>query len=244
MMAEVPIHALYESPMLQSVIGPALRPGGVELTRRALSFCDLPAGSTVADIGCGIGETVRLLKQQGRFKAIGLDRSSAMLCQFRLKVPGVSLIQGCATRLPFQNSCLSAVVCECMLSLVAEPDRACQEFYRVLAPGGYLILSDLYVRAPDNVGLLKSISATCCLKGARSRREVIDRLRRNGFSLVAWEDRSEDLKHLAARLAFAGISLKTLWRDSDTGVGVPDRHSALQCLKPGYFISVARRRGG
>lgn len=235
--------SLYEKPALQAVTGPALRPGGLELTRRALSFCALPAGSRVADIGCGTGATVGYLRRHARFKAVGLDRSAGMLGQARRRQPGLPLMKGEAERLPVGDHCLSAVFCECVLSLVQDMDAAWREIHRVLAPGGLLVLADIYLRTPDPAGGLASLPGTCCLKGARPRNELTERLRRFGFMLLRWEDHSEALKRLAARLAFACGSLQALWEGTEELAGGKACPSALVSVRPGYFLAVARKEG-
>lgn len=233
--------SLYESPALRAATGPALRPGGLDLTRRALTFCDLPAGARVVDIGCGTGVTVHYLRQHCRLKAFGLDRSSGMLGQARQQDPGLPLIQGEATRLPFGDRRLSAVMCECVLSLVEDADAALREFHRVLAPGGILVLADVYARAPDHAGCLKSLPVTCCLKGAKSRDELVGRLHRSGFPLLVWEDHSEALKRLAAQLVFACGSLQALWEASGACASVNADPSAAHRAHPGYFLAAARK---
>jgi ubiquinone/menaquinone biosynthesis C-methylase UbiE len=115
---------LYEEPGLQAVLGPVLRPGGLDLTQRALSFCNLPAGSPVADIGCGTGMTTQFLMRNQRLKACGIDLSSVLLGQARRREPVLPLIRGTATFLPFCQNYLSAVVCECVLSLVEDTAQA------------------------------------------------------------------------------------------------------------------------
>jgi SAM-dependent methyltransferase len=234
---------LYESPTLQAVMGPALRPGGLELSRRALSFCDLPDDSPVVDIGCGTGVTVGFLIRDCRLKACGLERSPAMLGQARNREPDLPLIQGTANRLPFRDNCLSAVLCECVLSLVEDTAGAWYELHRVLRAGGYLVVADVYARAPEHAHLLKSVPVNCCLKGARSREDLADRLHQNGFSLLVWEDHSQDLKRLAAQLAFAGWSLQTFWQNSGACVAVQNPQTIIRRARPGYFLMVALKRG-
>jgi arsenite methyltransferase len=141
---------LCESRSFQDLVGPALRPGGLKLTRRGLAFCGLPEGARVLDVGCGKGETVRFLREAYRLEAVGLDHSDRMLAAAREETPGLSLVRGEAACLPFRDRSLSAVVCECVLSLVADPAAAWREWARVLAPGGFLILADLYLRAPGH----------------------------------------------------------------------------------------------
>jgi len=49
-----------------------LRPGGLELTARAVDFAGLGAGAAVLDLGCGSGDSVRYLRTLG-IDAIGID---------------------------------------------------------------------------------------------------------------------------------------------------------------------------
>jgi arsenite methyltransferase len=235
--------SFYESPALQAVTGPALRPGGLELTRRALAFCDLPAGGRVLDIGCGTGVTVHYLRQNCRLKACGLDRSIGMLGQARQRDRGLPLIQGEATHLPVRDQRLSAVMCECVLSLLEDTDAAWREFYRVLAPGGLLVLADVYARAPEHAGSLTSLPVTCCLKGATSRDGLLDRMQQSGFTLLVWEDHSEALKRLAAQLVFACGSLQAFWGATGAGACVNAYPAAVHRARPGYFLAVARKEG-
>jgi len=242
-MADTHSHSLYESPVLQAVTGPALRPGGLELTRRALAFCDLPAGSRVADIGCGAGVTVHYLRRHCRLKAFGLDRSSGMIGQARQLNPKLPLIQGKATCLPFGDRRLSAVVCECVLSLVEDADAAWREFYRVLVPDGLLLLADVYARSPDHAGGLTSLPVTCCLNGAKSRDELVNRMQRSGFTRRVWDVHSDALRRLAAQLVFACGSLQAFWGATDARASVNAYPPAAHRTRPGYFLAVARKEG-
>jgi arsenite methyltransferase len=235
--------SLYESPALQAVTGATLRPGGLALTRRALAFCALPAGARVLDIGCGIGATAHYLRRNCRLKACGLDRSTGMLGHARQRNPGLPLIQGEATHLPIRDRRLSAVMCECVLSLVEDTDAAWREFHRVLAPDGLLVLADVYARAPEHAGSLTPLPGTCCLKGAASREDLLDRMQQFGFTLLVWEDHSEALKRLAAQLVFACGSLQAFWETTGAGACVNMYPAAVERARPGYFLAVARKEG-
>jgi len=232
---------LYESPVLQAVTGSVLRPGGLDLTRRALAFCDLPAGARVADVGCGTGVTVHYLRRHRRLKAFGLDRSTGMLGRAGQRNPKLPLVQAEAARLPLKNGRLSAVTCECVLSLVEDAGAAWREFHRVLTPGGLLLLADVYVRSPEHTGELASIPATCCLKGATSRDDLVGRMQQSGFTLLVWEDHSEALKRLAAQLVFACGSLQALWGVTGADTTVNPLPPAVNRARPGYFLAVARK---
>jgi len=242
-MSDTHTPSLYESPALQAVTGPALRPGGLELTRRALGFSGLPAGARVVDIGCGTGVTAHYLRRHCRLEAFGLDRSSGMLGQARQMDPGLPLVQGIATRLPFGDHRLAAVMCECVLSLVDDPDAAWRELHRVLAPGGLLMVADVYARAPDHAGGLRSFPAACCLKGATSRDELVGRMQRSGFTLLVWEDHSQALKRLAAQLVLACGSLQAFWGAAGASASVNTVPFPGHRAHPGYFLAVARKEG-
>ncbi len=233
---------LYESPVLRAAAGGLLRPGGLELTRRALSFCDFPAGARVADIGCGTGATTRYLRRCCRLEAFGLDRSPAMLGEARRLDSGLPLVRADAARLPFGDRRLSAVICECVLSLVEDCDAAWGELGRVLAPGGLLLLADLYLRAPERAAAPRSPAAGC-LKGAASREELVRRMLFSGFTLLVWEDHSAALKRLAAQLILAGVSLQAIWGSTAAGAGTNPYFASTQRARPGYFLAIGRREG-
>jgi SAM-dependent methyltransferase len=196
----------------------------------------------VLDVGCGKGETVRFLREAYRLEAVGLDRSDPMLAGARQETPGLPLVRGEAACLPFRRRSLAAVVCECVLSLVADPVAAWREWARVLVPGGFLILADLYLRTPDRALRPGARPGTCCLQGAGGRSALVDHLRQHGFSPVLWEDHTAFLKHLAARLVFAGLPLASLWGGHGACAAAADP-SAIRRARPGYFLAVARKRG-
>lgn len=240
-MADTPSLPLYESSALHAVTGPTLRPGGLALTQRALSFCDLPADARVADLGCGIGATAGHLRRHHRLRAVGLDRSAGMLGRARQGDPGLPLVRGEAACLPFKDGRLAAVLCECFLTLVADIDAAWREIRRVLAPGGILVLADIYARGPSASAGLTRLPGASCIRGARSRDETLGRMHRFGFTLLAWEDRSDALKRLAAELVLAGCSRQALWgMAGDSGEGT-DCATAVRQARLGYFLSIARK---
>ncbi len=240
-MADTPYLPFYESTAMLAVGGTTLRPGGLDLTQRALSYCGLPAGARVADIGCGMGATVEHLRRHHRLRAVGLDRSAGMLGRTRQRNSGLPLVKGDAARLPFEDGGLSAVLCECSLTLVDDIDAAWREIRRVLAPGGFLVLTDIYVRAPHPAAGRTTLPGASCLRGAKSRDEIVGRMQRSGFTLLAWEDHSEALKRLAAELVLACGSLQALWGTVGSPGDATACATAVRQARIGYFLSVARR---
>jgi arsenite methyltransferase len=229
---------LYEHSALLGVTGATIRPGGLELTHRAMARCTLPPGATIVDVGCGTGATVAYLRREFRLNAFGLDRAGRFDVGREDRLP---LVQGDAIRLPFRDGCMSAVICECVLSLLHDPDAAWREFHRVLTGRGLAVVADIYLRAEAQAFGVRAEPPTSCLKGAETRAALESRLRRNGFALLDWEDHSRALNRLAAELVFACGSMKAFW--GATGACTPDAGDASRLLpaRPGYFVCMARR---
>ncbi|MBU4278607.1 MAG: methyltransferase domain-containing protein [Proteobacteria bacterium] len=232
--------APYESPELRRVTGPALRPGGLALTERAVELCGFAPGERVLDIGCGLGTSVHHLAEAHGFNALGLDLSPMMLAQARQEHPGLVLLRGEASALPLASASLHGVFLECVLSLAASPSAALAECYRVLRPGGWLVLSDLYFRAPQLVAVDSPLPG--CLGGARGREGWQDMVRAAGLELTIWEDHSDYLRQLAAQLAWSQGSATALWGDCGSGDSCRDMNEKIARVRPGYFLLLARKK--
>ena len=185
----------------------------------------LAQGAPVADIGCGRGASLRLMAARG-FRPIGLDPSAELLSEARSLAPEAFLLRGRAEAVPLHGGTCPAVLCECALSVTADPDAALAEMRRILAPGGLLLLSDLYLRGPAGSGC--GLAAGCA-SGAVTRPVLEARLQRAGFATLLFEDHSRLLAELAGRLIFAGFELAEL------GLGCRTH------ARPGYFLCIARK---
>ncbi|MDA8140214.1 MAG: class I SAM-dependent methyltransferase [Desulfobacteraceae bacterium] len=226
---------LYESQALRAVTGPAIRPGGLALTERALALCGLTAGARVLDVGCGGGATVAHLRQSHGLRAMGLDLSWMLLAEGRAQPGCPPLVQGPAEMLPVADGKLQAIFCECVLSLLSSPKSALAEWHRALAPGGLLVVSDLYARAGQLEDELFSAPGRCCLAGAVDRDTLLEGVTGAGFEVVVFEDHSPLLKQLAAQLVWAYGSLETF--RARAGLGCTSHGNG----RPGYYLMVAKK---
>ena len=99
----------------------------------------------ILDVGCGTGSLLE--KIAARFPSVipdGLDLSPKMLDIARSKnIPGVTLTQGDSEELPYSDDIFGAVLCCSSFHHYPHPEKALSEFYRVLKPGGYVIVCDM-----------------------------------------------------------------------------------------------------
>jgi SAM-dependent methyltransferase len=237
------MESLYESKEMRAVTGPAVRPGGLALTGRALTFCGLPAGAKVLDVGCGAGATVEFLCQHHHHAAFGVDTSSLLLKEGMKRKPGLGLLRGTAEKLPFPDRCFNALFCECVLSLLHDPLLSLKEFARVLNPGGYLILSDVYARMPDEASSLQHMPVRCCIRGAVGRKEIVAMVEESGLAALIWEDHSALLKQLAGQLIFSFGSLNAFWAATCSVEDPEVIQETVKRARPGYYLLIARRKG-
>lgn len=234
-MSDGPIR-IYERPGLREALGDTLHPGGLALTDEMLAACSLPPGARVLDVGCGTGATVLHLRARYGLAAAGVDASAMLLAHSRRCESTLPLVQAYGERLPIRDGLLHAVIAECSLSLMPDIDVALAEFRRVLQPGGQLILADLYSRAGEGADRSRDQQPVSCLRGALSKVEIVTRLTSQGFELERWQDRSDALKVMAARLILAGISPAQFW-----GGACASGTEAIAHLKPGFYWLMARK---
>jgi SAM-dependent methyltransferase len=238
---------LYESRALRDITGPAIRPGGFQLTDRGLVYCGLAPGARVLDLGCGTGATVHHLRFQHGLWAMGIDRSFTLLEEGARSNGGFPMVRGCAEQIPIGDGSVEAVFCECVLSLCSDPLGTLQEVVRVLQVGGYLVLTDVYSRDSSVPAQeVDKSSVGCCLQGIVGRTTVEARIATAGFDLLLWEDHSMLLKQLAGQLIWTYGSLDAFWSviAGSDAAGAFNSGGGGGCRRPGYYLLVAQKPVG
>jgi arsenite methyltransferase len=233
--------SLFEQEALRAITGETIRPGGLRLTDRAMLFCTLPARSRVLDVGCGIGASVAHLRSTNGLDASGLDPSSGFLREGRERHSGMPLIQARGESLPVGRETLAAVLCECVLSLTADPRAALEEFYRVMLPRGRLIITDIYMRSAERSHDQRHLPVRSCITGAMARSEIEDLVMGSGFHTLVWEDHTQLLKELAVQLIFAHGSMRDFWGQFCKKQDLPGIQLALHHTRPGYYLLIAEK---
>ena len=92
-------------------------------------------GTRLLDLATGPGYVAGRAVARGA-KAVGLDRSKAMLDFAREHVPDAEFVRGDVTAIPFDDDSFDAVTAAFVLLHLGEPEQAGAEAARVLEPGG------------------------------------------------------------------------------------------------------------
>ncbi len=107
-------------------------------TVRAL---DPKTGERILDVACGTGTSTVSLAKRGA-DLVGLDFSTGMIIEARRRHPGIEFVQGDATALPFGDCEFDGVTISFGLRNVREPHLALAEMFRVLKPGGRVVVTE------------------------------------------------------------------------------------------------------
>jgi arsenite methyltransferase len=152
------------------------------------------------------------------------------------------LLQGQGEYLPVADGAIDVILAECSLSVMADVGLALAEFRRVLREDGSIVVSDVYARNPAGIPGLRQLPVACCLRGAESRQKITGRLHAHGFHILLWEDHSDALKQLAARIIMAHSSMAQFWCQTTGGHADPSHiQHAIAQSKPGYFLLIAEK---
>lgn len=148
-----------------------------------------PAAARLLDVGCGRGGPAGQFADRG-FAVTGLDLVPYNVSLARANAPGTFVV-GDASALPFADGVFDACASVDALVYVADDAAALAEAARVLAPGGWLAVSDL-LAAPDppadGTGVLTDFVDAWDLAPLVTPEERRRDLRAAGFTLDATVD--------------------------------------------------------
>lgn len=151
----------------------------------------LKAGETVLDLGSGGGHDALLVAQQvgptGR--VIGVDMTPAMVDRARKLAEEagfrwVEFREGDIEALPLEGGLVDVVISNCVINLSPDKGRVFREVYRVLKPGGRMVVSDIVLRGEIPEALRGSAAGlVACLANAVGLEEYLDSIRQAKLEL-------------------------------------------------------------
>lgn len=116
-----------------------------------LDFADLQPSDRVLEVGVGTG-TVAAAVRPRVAGLTGIDHSAEMLAVARTKLPDVTLIQADLTQIPLPSGSYDRVLARSVLHhMTSGLADGVAEIYRLLAPGGRLVIGEGIPPSPESV---------------------------------------------------------------------------------------------
>lgn len=200
----------YSEAELSSV--PADMTGSSFACGNPLAYAGVREGDVVLDLGSGAGLDLLLAARKvgptGR--VIGVDMTDAMIARAHENIraanaTNVGVRKGLIEALPVADGSVDWVISNCVINLSPEKQKVFREIFRVLKPGGTMLVSDIVARdLPSELLSIPSLYSSC-VAGAISEEDYLAGLREAGMVDVQVLDR---LIYDAAQIAgFAQTAL-------------------------------------
>lgn len=137
----------YDSDATKKLLDIYVTPDVQQQRRSILDNVEIASGSTVLDVGSGPGflcnDIYDLVKPNG--VVYGIDISEPLLDFAKKefgKKEGIEFKFGSATKIPFESNKFDVVLTTQVLEYIPDVDVALNEIYRVLKPGGSVVVLD------------------------------------------------------------------------------------------------------
>ena len=151
--------------------------GRRRLFKALLSSLMIHNGSTVLDVGCGVGSNLPLLKSMG-FKVIGIDSEIYSLF-FTKKNFGIPLLNANLLTLPIKSNSVGLIIATDILEHLEKDVMGIKEIYRVLGRMGKVVISvpafQVLWGTQDIVGIHKR---------RYSKKELAQKIEQEGFTIL------------------------------------------------------------
>ncbi len=156
------------------------------------ALASIEEGETVIDLGSGAGiDCFLAAKKVGKDgKVIGVDMTPEMLDRARANakngnVENVEFRLGEIDNLPVADNTADLIISNCVINLAPDKKRVFEEAFRVLKPGGRVMISDIVLLGELPEALKASKEAYVgCISGAILREDYLQAIKDAGFERV------------------------------------------------------------
>ncbi|MDO8536045.1 MAG: arsenite methyltransferase [Candidatus Omnitrophota bacterium] len=157
-----------------------------------VALASLKEGDVVLDLGSGAGFDAFLAAQRvGKTgRVIGVDMTPEMLAKAeenskKGKYANVEFRLGEIEKLPVEDGSIDVIISNCVINLSPDKKQVFKEAFRVLKPGGRLMVSDLVLTKDLPEAIKRSVEAYVgCLAGAIRKDEYLRSIMAAGFQEV------------------------------------------------------------
>ena len=156
------------------------------------ALAELKESEVVLDLGSGgvIDVFIAAKKVGPEGKAIGVDITNEMLelAQRNAEEMGIENVEfrkGDIEDIPVEDETVDVIISNCVINLAPDKDKVFSEAYRILKPGGRMLVSDIVTKG----GLPEEVkndpdSWAACISGALDEDVYVEKIRNAGFEDV------------------------------------------------------------
>ena len=178
----------------------------------------LKQGETVLDLGSGPGLDCFLAAQKvgATGRVIGVDMTPEMIKKAKANArkgdyQNVEFRLGEIESLPVDDNSVDVIISNCVINLSPDKPKVFKESFRVLRPGGRLMVSDIVLVKELPAVIMNSVEAYIgCLSGAIRKDKYLDAVKSAGFADVKIIDEASFPVELMANDPTAKALMKNL----------------------------------
>jgi len=157
-----------------------------------IALASIKKGEVVLDLGSGAGFDCFLAAERvgPEGKVIGVDMTPEMLEKARENaekdnVNNIEFRLGEIENLPVADGVVDIIISNCVINLSTDKSRVFSEAFRVLKPGGRIMVSDIVLTRELPDAIRKNVSAYVgCISGAVMKEDYLDAVSKAGFTDV------------------------------------------------------------
>jgi len=153
-----------------------------------VALASLKEGETIIDLGSGAGiDCFLAAKKVGeKGKVIGVDMTHEMIDKARENAKkgnytNVEFRLGEIENLPIADNTVDVIISNCVINLSPNKKRIFQEAFRVLKPGGRLMVSDIVLLKELSENIKKRAHPASCVRGAIVKNKYLETIQQVGF---------------------------------------------------------------